>query len=374
MKILITGICGFTGSTLARELAKEGNEVCGLDNFLREGSRGNVEPLRKLGIRVEEGDIRNEADLAKMPKVDWVLDCAAEPSVLAGTGGGMGSYELMDHNLIGTIRVLELCKKIQAGFVLMSTSRVYSVAKLAAVKIQQKGDGRWEMGDGAVREREGEREGRWQSEKRKSEKSKIVGLTSKGISEEFSTEPPVSLYGASKRCAELLAMEYGEAFGFPVWINRCGVLAGKGQFGKADQGIFSYWIRSWRENRPLRYIGFEGTGAQVRDCLHPQDLVMVLKKQMAVSVNVNVERERRSEGGVDYRICNFGGGVGNSCSLRQLSDWCEKRFGPRKVEADPKPRPYDLPWVVMDSSRAEKMWGWKVQTRMEQIFEEIADS
>ena len=374
MKILITGICGFTGSALARELAKEGNEVCGLDNFLREGSRGNVEPLRKLGIRVEEGDIRNEADLAKMPKVDWVLDCAAEPSVLAGVSSGMGSYELMDHNLIGTIRVLEFCKKIQAGFVLMSTSRVYSVAKLAAVKIQQKGDGRWEMGDGVVREREGEREGRWQSEKRKSEKSEIAGLTSKGISEEFSTEPPVSLYGASKRCAELLALEYGDAFGFPVWINRCGVLAGKGQFGKADQGIFSYWIRSWRENRPLRYIGFEGTGAQVRDCLHPQDLVMVLKKQMAVSVNVNVERERRSEGGVDYRICNFGGGVGNSCSLRQLSEWCEKRLGPRKVEADPKPRPYDLPWVVMDSTRAGKLWEWKVQTSMEKIFDEIAGS
>ena len=359
---------------MARELAKEGNEVCGLDNFLREGSRGNVEPLRKLGIRVEEGDIRNEADLAKMPKVDWVLDCAAEPSVLAGVGSGMGSYELMDHNLIGTIRVLELCKKIQAGFVLMSTSRVYSVAKLAAVKVEQKGDRRWEIVDGVVREREGEREGRWQSEKRKAEKSGIVGLTSQGISEEFSTEPPVSWYGASKRCAELLAMEYGEAFGFPVWINRCGVLAGKGQFGKADQGIFSYWIRSWRENRPLRYIGFGGTGAQVRDCLHPVDLVPVLKKQMTVSVNVNVERERRLEGGVDYRICNFGGGVGNSCSLRQLSEWCEKRFGPRKVESDPKPRPYDLPWVVMDSSRAVKLWDWKVQTSMEKIFDEIAGS
>ena len=160
------------------------------------------------------------------------------------------------------------------------------------------------------------------------------GLSTKGISESFSTEPPLSLYGTSKRCAELLALEYGEAFGFPVWINRCGVLAGKGQFGKADQGIFSYWIRSWKENRPLRYIGFGRTGAQVRDCLHPVDLVPVLKKQMVVSVNVNVERERRLEGGVDYRICNFGGGVGNSCSLRQLSDWCEKRFGPRKVESD----------------------------------------
>ena len=75
-------------------------------------------------------------------------------------------------------------------------------------------------------------------------------------------------------------MEYGDAFGFPVWINRCGVLAGKGQFGKADQGIFSFWIRSWKENRPLKYIGFDGKGSQVRDCLHPKDLLPVLKKQM----------------------------------------------------------------------------------------------
>ena len=152
----------------------------------------------------------------------------------------------------------------------------------------------------------------------------------------------MSLYGASKRCAEVLAMEYGEAFGFPVWINRCGVLAGKGQFGKADQGIFSFWIRSWKENRPLKYIGFNGKGSQVRDCLHPKDLVPVLKKQMKGSVNVkvNVKEDHKAESGrqpsfapnlassggategfgVDRRICNFGGGVQNSCSLAQLSE------------------------------------------------------
>ena len=383
MKILITGICGFTGSTLARELAKEGNEVCGLDNFLREGSRGNLEPLRKLGIRVEEGDIRNEADLAKMPKVDWVLDCAAEPSVLAGIGGGMGSYELMDHNLIGTIRVLEFCKKIQAGFVLMSTSRVYSVAKLAAVKVEQKGDRRWEIGplkpsiahpSKSLRENEEERfRARIVDMGDAGSQSSMVGISEKGIGENFSTEPPLSLYGASKRCAELLALEYGEAFGFPVWINRCGVLAGKGQFGKADQGIFSFWIRSWKENRPLKYIGFDGKGSQVRDCLHPKDLVTVLKKQMETD-RLRLRLCLRDDESVDLRICNFGGGVGNSCSLSQLSEWCEKRFGPRKVESDPKPRPYDLPWVVLDSSRAKKIWDWEVQTSMEQIFEEIAAS
>ena len=385
MRILITGVCGFTGSTLARELAKEGNEVCGLDNFLREGSRGNVEPLKKLGIRVEEGDIRNEADLAKMPKADWVLDCAAEPSVLAGVGSGMGSHELMDHNLIGTIRVLELCKKIQAGLILLSTSRVYSVDKLAAVKVEQKGDRRWEIGDRVVHEREGERERNAKSGKRPSFAPNLAdsggateglverGLSTKGISESFSTEPPLSLYGASKKCAEVLAMEYGDAFGFPVWINRCGVLAGKGQFGKADQGIFSFWIRSWKEHRPLKYIGFDGKGSQVRDCLHPTDLLPVLKKQMETD-RLRLRLRLRKDETVDGRICNFGGGVGNSCSLAQLSEWCEKRFGARKVESDPTPRPYDLPWVVLDSSRAERLWGFEVRTSLEQIFEEIAGS
>jgi CDP-paratose 2-epimerase len=384
VKILITGICGFTGSTLAKELAKEGNEVCGLDNFLREGSRGNVEPLRKLGIRVEEGDIRNEADLAKMPKADWVLDCAAEPSVLAGVaptksgqGSGMGSYELMDHNLIGTIRVLELCKSTGAGLILLSTSRVYSVQKLSALNVEA---GKIRIADCGLGI---EGSAKAESERRKAEKSEIVGLTSKGISEEFSTEPPLSLYGASKRCAELLAMEYGDAFGFPVWINRCGVLAGKGQFGKADQGIFSFWIRSWKENRPLKYIGFDGKGSQVRDCLHPVDLLPALNKQMKASgagLGLGLRLSKPEDGGlrteerVDPRICNFGGGVGNSCSLAQLSEWCEKRFGARKVESDPKPRPYDLPWVVLDSSRAERLWGFEVKTSLEQIFKEIADA
>ena len=215
MKILITGICGFTGSTLARELAKEGNEVCGLDNFLREGSRGNVEPLRKLGIQVMEGDIRNEADLAKMPKADWVLDCAAEPSVLAGVGSGMGSYELMDHNLIGTIRVLEHCKSTGAGFILMSTSRVYAVTGLSNLKVEVK-DGAFRLGLGLGLRLSKAAGGRLQatgsaeakSGKRPSFAPNLAesggaseglverGLSTKGISEEFSTEPPLSLYGA----------------------------------------------------------------------------------------------------------------------------------------------------------------------------------
>ena len=138
MKILLTGACGFVGSTLARELPKhlQGIEIWGLDNFLREGSRSNLQSLLAQGIKVVEGDIRRPADLAKIPKVDWVIDCAAEPSVLAGTGTGMTSFDLLDHNLIGTIRMLEFCKQHGAGFILMSTSRVYSIPPLSSLPVK----------------------------------------------------------------------------------------------------------------------------------------------------------------------------------------------------------------------------------------------
>jgi hypothetical protein len=61
---------------------------------------------------------------------------------------------------------------------------------------------------------------------------------------------------------------------------RCGVLAGGGQFGRPDQGIFSYWINAWFRNCHLKYIGFDGKGHQVRDCLHPCGLVPILRQQM----------------------------------------------------------------------------------------------
>ena len=68
-----------------------------------------------------------------------------------------------------------------------------------------------------------------------------------GVAETFSTDPPLSLYGTTKRASEHLTLEYAEAFDMPVWVNRCGVLAGGGQFGRADQGVFSYWIHRWAD-------------------------------------------------------------------------------------------------------------------------------
>jgi CDP-paratose 2-epimerase len=187
-----------------------------------------------------------------------------------------------------------------------------------------------------------------------------AGISAAGVSETFSTAPPISLYGSSKLASEAVALEYAETFQFPVWVNRCGVLAGAGQFGKADQGIFSFWLNSHLRRRPLKYIGFDGGGHQVRDCLHPRDLVPVLLAQMK-----NTDKSKP-------RIANLSGGVKNSMSLAQLHDWCDTRFGKHTVATDANPRPFDIPWMVLDSSLAEKTWGWSPKNLLPQVLDEIA--
>ncbi|MEY4489414.1 MAG: hypothetical protein RIQ79_1922 [Verrucomicrobiota bacterium] len=345
MRILLTGICGFAGSTLARALLAErpGLEIIGLDNLSRRGSHLNLEPLRALGIRVEHGDVRSTSDVDVLPAADALIDCAANPSVLAGIGPGPGSRQLVEHNLSGTLNLLEYCKRHRASFTLLSTSRVYSIPPLAALPVIVH-RGAYAPDPAAL-----------------AAGTLPTGITHAGIGETFSTEPPVSLYGATKRASELMALEYGHAFGFPVWINRCGVLAGAGQFGRADQGIFSYWIHSWAARRPLRHIGFDGLGHQVRDCLHPADLAPLLLAQLDAPAGTTAPR-----------VLNVAGGAAAALSLRQLGAWCAEQLGPHSISSDPEPRPYDLPWVVLDAAAAERAWAWRPRTPLNSILDEIA--
>lgn len=340
MKILITGICGFVGSTLAKAwlAAVPRITVCGLDNFIRPGSEQNRAELQKLGIKIYHGDIRASSDFEALPAVDWVIDAAANPSVMAGIDGQTSSRQLIEHNLHGTINILEYCKCHRAGFILISTSRVYSINPLAEVTV--------EVVDQAFR--------------LQANQTLPLGLSKEGVSEQFSTASPISLYGSTKLASEILALEYRETFGFPVWINRCGVLAGAGQFGKADQGIFAYWINAYLRRRPLKYIGFGGNGYQVRDCLHPRDLIPLLQKQTAAPDSQEV------------RVVNIGGGVSHTMSLAELSTWCANRFGSHAINSEPAIRRFDIPWMVMDATLARKIWDWQPQTSLNEILDEIA--
>jgi CDP-paratose 2-epimerase len=339
MKVLITGICGFVGNALARRIkaAKSDANIFGIDNLMRSGSEANRR-LARDGIRVFHGDIRCASDIDALVGADWVIDAAANPSVLAGFDSRSSARQLIEHNLFGTVNLLEYCRRHCAGFILLSTSRVYAIRQLSQLPMEEQGR---------------------RFAPRFPEIS-FAGFSDAGIAEDFSTDPPVSLYGSTKRASETLALEYGAAYDFPVWINRCGVLAGAGQFGTAQQGIFSFWLHAWRAGRPLRYIGFGGKGLQVRDAFHPDDLADFVLKQMEYS------------GSDRPLICNLAGGITNSMSLLELSDWCANRFGPREVISDGKERPFDVPWVVLDSSRATQVWAWELNRPIGSILTEIA--
>jgi CDP-paratose 2-epimerase len=276
------------------------------------------------------------SDLDSLPAVDWVIDAAAQPSVLAGRDGKTSPRQLLEHNLLGTINLLEYCRNSRAGVILLSTSRVYSIPALTQLAL---------LVDSSryVLDRE---------------QSLSPAVSAAGVTEAFSTEAPISLYGASKLASERLAQEYAAAFAVPVWINRCGVLAGAGQFGTAEQGIFSYWLHAHAARRSLKYLGFGGHGFQVRDALHPRDLARL----------VDLQLRRSGSGGLH----NVSGGQENSMSLAELTAWCDRRFGPNPPVADGSERPYDVPWLILDSAQAKHNFDWRPTIAIESILEEIA--
>ncbi|MGZ5005742.1 MAG: NAD-dependent epimerase/dehydratase family protein, partial [Chthoniobacterales bacterium] len=274
------------------------------------------------------------------PAVDWVIDAAANPSVLAGVDGISSSRQVVEHNLTSTVNLLEYARKHGAGFLLLSTSRLYSISELSGLPLITNGQ-RFQL---------------------RSDVTLPDGVCSSGINERFSTAAPISLYGATKLASEVLALEYAETFGVPVWVNRCGVIAGAGQFGRADQGIVAFWVNSYLRRKSMRYIGFNGAGHQVRDAVHPRDVAALVTKQLDA---------READG--RPRVVNVGGGDANSFSLAELTAWCGERFGfKHAIESEPNPRPLDLPWIIMDSALAQKTWGWAPTTSLRDIFEEVA--
>jgi CDP-paratose 2-epimerase len=338
MKVLLTGCCGFLGASLAERLSDRISnlEIFGIDNFSRSGSELNRARLTKLGCQVRHGDIRLPEDLEHIPRVDWVLDCAALPSVLAGVNGG--AAQLVGNNLVGTLNLLEKCRRDGAGMIMISTSRVYSIPALSALPLVAHSQ-RFEIDE---------------------RQSMPTGFSPAGVAEDFSTTAPISLYGATKLASEQMALEYGYAFGLPVRVNRCGVIAGPGQFGRIDQGIFSYWVYQWLRRRPLAYIGFGGSGQQVRDFISPVDLSELLALQLAKPAHPAPP------------VLNVGGGRERAMSLRELSSFCRDATSiDHTVTAVPETRTFDIPYYVTDSANARRAWNWAPREAASETLEAI---
>ena len=332
LRLLITGGAGFIGSSvaLAAVRGRADVEVTALDSLYRRGSELALPRLTAGGVRFLHGDVRVAGDLERAGPFDVVIDCAADPSVHAGRTGR--AAEVVDTNLTGTVNCLELARRHRASIIFLSTSRVYSIPALRALPLERRQD-RWQIADGASGH----------------------GWSADGIRREFSIEGFRSLYGATKLSAELLIEEYRAAYSVPAVVNRCGVVAGPWQMGKADQGIVALWAARHLWAETLDYTGFGGEGLQVRDVLHVDDLCDLLLLQIA-----DVAR-------LSGAVLNVGGGPERSVSLAELTELCV-RAGGRRIPIGRKleTAAVDVPFYVADNRDVTAQTGWRPRRSIEQ--------
>jgi CDP-paratose 2-epimerase len=336
-KILIPGGAGFVGSSLAIGLKKaypDWQIIC-LDNLKRRGSELNLARFKEHNIAFIYGDIRSPSDLdSQVLKIDTIIDCSAEPSVLAGFSS---PQYVLQTNLIGTINILELARQNNARLLFLSTSRVYPIEPLKNIKINELST-RFEI----------------------AAKQIITGISEEGISENFPLNGYRSLYGTTKLASELLIEEYRNAYNLQAIINRCGVLTGPWQMGKVDQGVFVLWVANHYFGNSLSYIGYGGSGKQVRDLLHIEDLLSLVKYQLENFAELNGD------------ILNVGGGKENSLSLLETTQICEEITGKSlEIKAVSEEREGDIPIFITDSSEIIKKTGWQPKISPQKTLEDI---
>ncbi len=335
--ILITGGAGFVGSNLAIFLKRDYPEtkIIALDNLKRRGSELNLTRLKSSGISFLHGDIRNREDLEESGAFDLIIECSAEPSVLSGFDGAP-DY-LLNTNLVGAINCFELARKREADVVFLSTSRVYPVESINALKYKET-ETRFELED----------------------QQALPGVSSKGIGEIFPLEGARTLYGATKLCSELILQEYESMYGVRGILNRCGVLTGPWQMGKVDQGVVVHWIARHIFGGDLGYFGYGGQGKQVRDLLHIEDFYRLLILQLEDFEKYNGQ------------IYNIGGGYNVSVSLRELTELCRKASGNSfEIGSVIKNREGDIPIYLTDCSKITESSGWNPVHTPEKIIDEI---
>ena len=337
MTVLVTGGAGFVGANLSIALASRdpSREVIAFDNLKRRGSELNLPRLRAAGVRFVHGDVREPSDVEATGPIDAIVECSAEPSVMAGVDGGT---EFVVHtNLLGAYNCLELARRSGATFLFLSTSRVYPTAALNQLRYEE-GETRFELLDDQP----------------------YPGVSSRGIAEDFPLEGARTLYGATKLGAELLIQEYAEAYGLRAVIDRCGVIAGSWQMGKVDQGVFTHWVVSHQFGRELAFIGYGGQGKQVRDMLHPDDLVELVEAQLAAPDEWA------------GATLNVGGGPGCSLSLREATDICAELTGRTvPIRSEPENRAGDIPIYVSDCARLYARSDWRPARDARRIMEDI---
>lgn len=319
MKLLITGGCGFIGTNLAVHALSSGMDLMLYDDLSRHGSHLNLKWLEGRGtFRFVEADIRDEAEVTRTVdsfRPDVIFHLAGQ---VAMTSSLTDPRRDMEINIQGTFNVLEAVRRFcpRAVVVYSSTNKVYG--DLEQFRYEE-----------------------WQT--------RYVCPDMPGG---FDEETPLCFhtpYGCSKGAADQYVLDYARMYGLKTVVFRHSSMYGGRQFATVDQGWIGWFCRQALENRRRgegQPVEISGTGLQVRDVLHTEDIVRLYFSVLSAPETVFGE------------AFNIGGGPSNSLSLIELfaflSEWtgAEMHYEKRPVRAS------DQKVFIADTGKAARWFGW----------------
>ena len=338
--ILVTGSSGLIGSEAVEHFDRQGHQVHGVDNNMRQvffGDLGdtswNLDRLRRVtkNFTHHNLDIRDRLGLEELfraHRFDLIVHCAAQPSHDKARDIPILDFEV---NALGTVNLLEAARLHcpEAVFILLSTNKVY--------------------GDAPNEVPLKELETRWEYARPEDYN---------GITENCRIDQTLhSLFGASKASADLMAQEYGRYFGMKVCIFRGGCLTGPSHSGVELHGFLSYLVKVAITGETYSVFGYKAK--QVRDNIHSHDVVRAIEEFAA--------NPRPGE------VYNMGGGRENSISMLEaiakVEEMSGKKLNWKYVDQN---RKGDHICYISDLSKFKSHYpNWNIGVSLDDIFREI---
>ena len=320
MKLLITGGCGFLGSNLAADAIARGDDLLVFDNLYRNGSRDNLAWLQNQGkFRFEHGDIRNQNDITRIVqefKPDAIFHLAGQVAMTTAIANPRMDFEV---NVMGTHNLLEAVRlhSPNATVVYSSTNKVYGDLE------------KYTYRETATR-------------------YECINQPT-GFDENTQLEFH-SPYGCSKGAADQYMLDYARIFGLKTVVFRHSSMYGGRQFATYDQGWIGWFCQKATETKngtAKEPFTISGTGKQVRDVLHADDM-----KRLYLAAVTNIDNAKG-------QAFNIGGGLANSLSLLELFALLEALAGVKLNYTKLPVRVSDQRVFVSDIAKANQLLGWQ---------------
>ena len=225
MHVMITGVAGFIGASLALRLLERGDMVTGIDNLndyyevsLKEARLARLMPSKQFSFfKADISDPEAMQNLFSENRFDAVVNLAAQAGVRYSIENP-AAY--IDANLVGFGHILEGCRHSGVGHLVYASS------------------------------------------------SSVYGSNSKlPFSEKDNVDHPISLYAASKKANELMAHAYSHLYAIPATGLRFFTVYGP--WGRPDMALFKF-TRGILGDEPIPVFN---RGKMVRDFTYVDDIV-----------------------------------------------------------------------------------------------------